>query len=72
MPAIPKIDLKAVTYEVSATQQNNLVETKRHLTEQGVNYPVKYYESLRSFFNKVKANDETQFVLAGSASAKSN
>ncbi len=72
VPTIPKIDLKAVTYEVSATQQNNLVETKRHLTEQGVIYPVKYYDLLRSFFNKVKADDETQFVLQSSASAKGN
>ena len=72
LPAVPKIDLKGVTYEVSATQQDNMVETKRHLTLHGVNYPVKYYELLRSFFNKVKANDETQFVLQNSASAKGN
>ncbi len=72
VPAVPKIDLKAVVYEVSATQQNNLVETKRHLTVAGISFPVKYYDALRSFFSKVKSDDETQFVLESSASAKSN
>jgi hypothetical protein len=72
VPTVPKIDLKAVVYEVSATQQTNLVEAKRHLTVAGISYPVKYYEALRSFFSKVKSDDETQFVLRSSAAAKGN
>jgi hypothetical protein len=72
VPAIPKIDLKAVVYEVSTLQQSNGVEVKRHLSVLGTTYPVKYYQPLRSFFNKVKASDETQFVLQRSESAKVN
>ena len=72
VPTISKIDLKAAIYEVSTSQQDNIVETKRHLTVQGVSFPVKSYDLMRSFFGKVKSNDETQFVLQSSADAKGN
>jgi hypothetical protein len=72
VPTISKMDLKALTYEVSASQQDNLVETKRHLTVQGVSFPVNAYDLMRSFFGKVKSNDETQFVLQNPAAAKGN
>lgn len=72
VPTIPKIDLKAVIYEALATHQDNVVETKRRLTIASVDFPVKYYDAVRSFFSQVKSNDETQFVLQASASAKGN
>jgi hypothetical protein len=72
VPTIAPIDLKAVVYDASTTSQGNVIDTKRHLGIEATFFPVKYYEALRSFFNRVKSSDETQFVLESSVSAKGN
>jgi hypothetical protein len=72
LPTISPIDLKVFVYEASSLQEGNVVETKRKLNVEGTYFQVKYYEALRSFFNRVKSSDETQFVLQDSGSAKAN
>ncbi|HXW56389.1 MAG TPA: DUF3857 domain-containing protein [Candidatus Cybelea sp.] len=72
LPTIAPIDLKAVVYQASSSEQGNMVEIKRQLDIEGIYYGMKDYEALRSFFNRVKSSDETQFVLRESGSAKVN
>ncbi len=62
----------AVSYEISATQQGNSVEVKRHLVVSGIMFPVKSYPALRNFFNNVETNDDAQIVFQTSESAKNN
>jgi hypothetical protein len=59
-----------VYYEISAAQQGNSVEVNRHLVINGLMFPPEYYGSLRSFFNTVKSNDESQIVFQNAESAK--
>ena len=62
----------AVSYEISPSQDGDRVETKRHLALTDIHYPVDSYDALRSFFNLVKTDDEAQFVLEQSQTAKNN
>jgi hypothetical protein len=59
-----------VSYDLSATQQGNGVEVKRHLVIDGLIFPPEYYAALRSFFNSVKSNDEAQIVFQNAETAK--
>lgn len=61
-----------VAYEISAAQQNNSVEVKRHLLVSGIMFPSEAYRELREFFNTVKTNDEAQIVFQNAESAKNN
>ncbi len=67
-PATPAV----ITYEVTATQQGDTVEVKRHLDEQGITFEVKYYPALRAFFSVVRANDDGQIIFQKSDSPKGN
>jgi Domain of Unknown Function with PDB structure (DUF3857) len=62
----------AVSYEIVPSQAGDGVETKRHLALTDIHYPVDSYDALRSFFNLVKNDDEAQFVLEHSETAKIN
>lgn len=70
-PAIPATPA-VITYEVTATQQGDTVEVKRHFDEQGIMFEVKYYPALRAFFNAVKSNDDAQIIFQKSDSYKGN
>ena len=67
-----KIDLGAVTYEISAVAQDSGVEVKRHLVMKGVIFSKEDYPTLRRFFGMVKTNDNAQMVLQNAQSAKTN
>jgi hypothetical protein len=72
VPAAKKIDLGAVSYEISAAQQGDEIEVKRQLAVKGVGFGQDAYPALRSFFGAVRTNDNSQMVLQSSASAINN
>lgn len=63
LPGVKKNDPGIVMYELTPTQQGDTVVIKRHLSEGGMIYDVKYYAALRAFFQSVKSNDDSQIVL---------
>jgi hypothetical protein len=50
LPAVNQLKPGVVSYDISATQQGNSVEVKRHLVVSGVLFPLKSYPALRNFF----------------------
>lgn len=72
LPPDRKINLGAVSYEISAAGQDSTVEVKRHLVVSGVLFTKEQYGVLRSFFGTVKTNDNAQMVLQDAQSAKNN
>jgi Domain of Unknown Function with PDB structure (DUF3857) len=72
VPAAQKMDLGAVSYQISATQQGDAVEVKRQLVVNGVLFGKEAYPTLRAFFGAVRTNDNAQMVLQSSTSAKNN
>jgi len=62
----------AMSYEIAPAEQGDGFEVKRHFTVSDIHYPVDSYAALRSFFNLVKSNDETQVVLQNAQTPKSN
>jgi hypothetical protein len=69
LPADRKVNLGAVTYEISAVAGDGTVEVKRDLTIKGVLFTKEEYPTLRRFFGTVKTNDNTQMVLQNAQSA---
>ena len=72
MPDAKKIDVGAAKYDLSAVQQNDTLEVKRHLVFNGVAFPKAAYPALREFFGAVKTYDSTQIIFQNAESAKSN
>jgi len=69
VPPARKVAPGVVSYEISATQQGDVVEAKRLLLIGGLHFPVTSYNALRTFFNTVKTDDDTQIVLQNAESA---
>lgn len=61
-----------MSYEIAATQQEDMVEVKRNFTLGEIHFPVDSYNALRSFFGNMKSNDAAQIVIENPAAAKSN
>lgn len=72
MPPDRNVNLGAVSYQISATAQDNGLEVKRHLVEGGVVFTKEQYPVLRSFFGTVRADDDAQMVIENATSAKNN
>jgi hypothetical protein len=72
VPNANQLNPGVVSYEISARQQGDSVEVKRHLVVNGIWFPVKSYPALRHFFNNVETNDDAQIVFQNSESAKIN
>lgn len=72
VPPARQVKPGAVSYEISATQQDNVVEVKRVLVIDGLLFPASSYKSLRTFFNFVKTDDDAQIVLRNAESAANN
>jgi hypothetical protein len=68
MPKAQKIDAGAAAYELSAAQQTDALDVTRHLVVNGVLFSKDAYPVFRSFFNAVKINDQSAFVLQNSTS----
>jgi hypothetical protein len=72
LPDAKKIDVGAAKYNLSATQENGVVEVKRHLVFSGVTYAQAAYPALRAFYGTVKSYDSTQVVFENSPGAQGN
>jgi Domain of Unknown Function with PDB structure (DUF3857) len=72
VPPEHKVNLGAVSYEISAIPAANGVEVKRHLVVGGVLFSKDAYPTLRAFFGTVRTNDNAQMVLQNATSAKNN
>lgn len=59
-------------YGLTAAAQGNAVHVDRSLHVKAISFEVKYYAAIRSFFNLVKNNDESQFVLTSAQAAARN
>jgi Domain of Unknown Function with PDB structure (DUF3857) len=71
VPAAKTVKPGAIlTYTISASPQGSQVEVQRHLVVDALQIPVEHYAPLRSFFNSVKSNDESQIVLQNVESAQ--
>ena len=70
LPPERKVDLGAVTYDISAVAQDSGVEVKRHLVMKGIIFSKDDYPALRRFFGSVKTNDNAQMVLQNAQSAQ--
>lgn len=61
-----------ITYGISAVQQGDTVDVKRHLVLHGIIFDKKYYPAFKAFFTMVKSNDDAQIVFQRGGSAKKN
>ncbi len=73
MPPLKEIKTTPVVgYSLGVTQQGETLVVKREFMVDGIVFAVKYYNALRTFFNSVKTNDQTQLVLQRAESANNN
>ena len=66
VPKPGQVDAGAVVYTIEAKQDGGALEVKRQFVMKGVVFEPKYYNSVRSLFGAVKANDNAQAILAKS------
>ena len=72
LPAAQKLTPGPVSYEISATQQENTLEVKRHLVISSIRFPKESYLGLRSFFSIVRTDDNAQAMFQIAQQAKNN
>lgn len=72
LPIEQKPVQSSLTYQMTATQDGNDVEVKRQLDVKAILIPVEAYPALRSFFTRVKNNDDAQIIFQSSKSASNN
>ena len=71
-PKVPSIAQGAVQYSVGGSTQGGTVHVTRKLVVNGLDFPVKYYQTIRSIFNLVKTGDADDMVLESSTTALRN
>lgn len=69
LPPERKINPGPVSYDISAAQDGNGVEVKRHLVVSELRLSKDAYPALRQFFGSMRTNDNAQVVLQDSQSA---
>jgi len=72
LPAAQNQDLKALVYESSAIYSGGILHLKRLVNYNMMLADVKYYPSIRAFFQTVKAGDEQQIALQVGPAAAGN
>jgi len=72
LPVAQKLSPGPVSYEISATQQENTLEVKRHLVISGIRFPKESYFGLRSFFSIVRTDDNAQAMFQMAQQATNN
>ena len=70
VPAAKQHKPGVVSYELSASQAGDVFVVKRRLEVGGLKFPQNMYRPLQAFFNSVKTDDEAQFFLQRTESAK--
>jgi len=72
LPAPQSVDAHAVQYALQAENEEGNLRLKRTLKVDLLQVDVKYYATLRNFFQTVRTGDETQIVLQPGAAAAQN
>lgn len=67
LPTAQHLDLKSCTYESAAESNHGAVHINRNLTVKLTLVDPKYYDTLRNFFQGVRAGDEQQVLLSAAA-----
>ena len=72
IPQAQKLDLKAATYSLMAENNKSSLHVKRQLVLSLGTVDVKYYPTLRSFFQHVRTADEQQVIVSTGTAAALN
>jgi hypothetical protein len=72
LPPVQDVNRGAVVYGISAVNQADSIEVKRHLLVNGILYGKESYPTLRAFFSTVKTDDDAQALLQASPTAQNN
>jgi hypothetical protein len=62
-------DLKALLYNLTAEKKDGALHVSRKLMVNVEMLDIKYYTTLRKFFQNVRSGDEQQIILSASAGA---
>ena len=71
-PQTQKLDLKAATYSLTAENNKSSLHVKRQLVLSLGTVDVKFYPTLRSFFQHVRTADEQQVIVSTGTAAALN
>ena len=69
VPDAQNADLKALLYNLTAEKKDGALHVSRKLTVNVEMLDLKYYSTLRKFFQNVRSGDEQQIILSASAGA---
>jgi hypothetical protein len=72
LPPVQDVNRGAVVYGISAVNQKDSIEVKRHLLVNGVLYGKESYPTLRAFFSTVKTDDDAQALLQTGPASRNN
>lgn len=71
-PKVTTVTQGAIQYSIVASTQGNTVHLTREFKVKGVDFPTKYYSTVRAIFDAVKAGDANDMVLEASTTAQHN
>lgn len=71
-PKVTTVTQGAIQYSIDASAQGNTVHLTRELKVKGIDFPAKYYSTVRAIFEAVKAGDANDMVLEASTTAQHN
>jgi len=71
-PKVPSVPQGAIQYSITGSADGGAVHVTRKLIVNGISFPVKYYQTVRSIFNLVKTGDADDMVLESSSAALRN
>ncbi|MHB8755474.1 MAG: DUF3857 domain-containing protein [Candidatus Acidiferrales bacterium] len=71
-PKVQTISRGAIQYSIDGNAQGGTVHLTRKLIVNGIDFPVKYYQTVRTIFDVVKTGDANDMVLEASTSASGN
>ncbi len=72
LPKVQDIPLGAIRYHITANAQAGTVHITRKLVVNGIEFPVKYYDAVRSVLGTVKAGDSDDMLLERTSAAQGN
>ena len=71
-PKVQSVPGGAIQYSINGNTQGGTVHLTRKLIVNGIDFPVKYYQTVRTIFDVVKTGDANDMVLEASTSASGN
>ncbi|MGH9729824.1 MAG: hypothetical protein ACRD4V_14710 [Candidatus Acidiferrales bacterium] len=71
-PKVTTLSKGAIQYSIGGSTQGDAVRLTRKLVVNGIDFPVKYYPTVRAIFDMVKTGDADDMVLEASTTAQHN